>query len=414
MRLPASRLVLAAGLTLAGCSGSPPPVIPAPPPLVLPPPETPEPEPPPDPAPPPPVPLPRVGPGVVASESRFFEAGVTDWTLANGVRVVHRQTEGALELRLTIPGGWAALPDSVRRAVVGLPAPPLARMAGDAYLGPAAREAWVGRIHELTLREAFAELGRVVDGRVAPGVSYRSSALFLGDPEREAPPVAGAAVAQAVVGSAFSRLDGAVLVVVGDADAEAVGAYAAATLGTRPARAPWPSWRPAWPPSPVAVAVPDPGPLVLAALVPAEAADTPAVRREAAAALSLPLGVQVDLDRLPGTPWLLLRAAWAEWDIPDRDLAAPDSFLVPWISGHLAAADAADGRGPAAQQARQTAARELWRELLAELYLTPGRRVPARRPPPADRLRAPAPSRAVAGLLRRVAAAPYVLAVPPE
>lgn len=65
------------------------------------------------------LPRPAAPPGTVASHSWYPEARVAEWTLATGTRLLFRRTDaepGLVRVRAYAPGGWLAVPDSVRAA----------------------------------------------------------------------------------------------------------------------------------------------------------------------------------------------------------------------------------------------------------------------------------------------------------
>src|SRR5690606_24275894 len=130
-------------LVLVGCRTAAPPAAPEP-----------LPEPPPRPAPvaeppaeaPPPVKTPRYEPvpaGVYESRSTYPQAGVTEWRMTSGARLVFRPSRTSprsVTLYAFAPGGFAAVPDDLAGAALALSTAGGAAAGADAAVQPAVRE----------------------------------------------------------------------------------------------------------------------------------------------------------------------------------------------------------------------------------------------------------------------------------
>ena len=219
-------LVLLAGLAACGTppldtERRPAPSRPAPPP----PParaERPPPPPPPRPvaAPEPVRTLPAVPRASIVLKSVYPEQGLTEWTLANGARVVFHRTDGPVSIVARAPGGAAGLPPETAA---------LARGAAAVRAG--------------TVRPLLADTERRLEGEgdVTAVASGLAAILSGSAPVGSGPPRLPASTALAdfrqdtdggprVFAETFAEPAAYLVAVVGDEDADAIEAYVAAAF----------------------------------------------------------------------------------------------------------------------------------------------------------------------------------------
>jgi hypothetical protein len=178
--------------------------------------------------------------GVYESQSHYPDTEVTEWALASGARLVFRPTRGArgrLAFRAFAPGGYAAVPDSLRRAAF-----PGEDLAGGAREGAAALDAEIAAQEVVLQGEAatgdldvlFAAMHALVDAPVA-GPPYLPVTIHQAlDAALAGVPVTGRASDRDETALVYERLFGDprrfTFVVAGDATAEAVEQAAARVL----------------------------------------------------------------------------------------------------------------------------------------------------------------------------------------
>ena len=226
-------------LVLVGCRTAAPPAAPEP-----------LPEPPPRPAPvaeppaeaPPPVKTPRYEPvpaGVYESRSTYPQAGVTEWRMTSGARLVFRPSRTSprsVTLYAFAPGGFAAVPDDLAGAALALSTAGGAAAGADAAVQPAVRERealLLGTASTGALEALFQQVRRAMGAPEAPDpqrLSVREGleAALAGMPLGRWAGDAGAL--RAVHDRLFGDPRRFTFVLVGDSTPEAIEAAAARVL----------------------------------------------------------------------------------------------------------------------------------------------------------------------------------------